>query len=119
MSSIFICQIIFAISLLGMLFIFLRNLPLLVEFEPDSIPKEKGLSFRLRNKLRKNKERINEKFRQISEKNIHRLRVRILKIDNFLTSYLNKLQERKIHLEKLQFSQRKKRDGFKNRKRRR
>ena len=53
MSLIFICQIIFGISLLGMLFIFLRNLPLLVEFEPGSIPKEKGLSFRLRNKLRK------------------------------------------------------------------
>jgi hypothetical protein len=108
MSPIAICQIALAASLGGMLFIFLRNLPLLPEFAPKPIPREKKLSFRLKNNLKKGKIKISEKFHQWGEKNAHRLRILVLKIDNSLTSYLKKARERKIHLEKIHFTRRKK-----------
>jgi len=51
MKIISILQIIFSLSLFGIIFIFLRNLPVLVEFEPQSIPREKKFYFRCKKRV--------------------------------------------------------------------
>ncbi|MFH0987314.1 MAG: hypothetical protein V1841_00235 [Patescibacteria group bacterium] len=100
MSLILIFQIIFSLSLLVVLFIFLRNLPFLVEFEPRSLSKEEKLTFRLRRKISSAGGRISEAVHKVREKMVHRLKVSTLKIDNFLTSYLKKTREIRLQKKK-------------------
>jgi len=111
MTLISLCQILFPFSVLGMLFIFLRNLPTLLEFEPTPVPKEKKLYFRLKKRFLIIKRSLGEKLRQLREKNLHRLRVLTLKIDNFLAFYLKKTREKKSSQERNHLSkERKKKD---------
>ena len=49
MNTIFICQLILIVAFVGIVFIFLRNFPLLVEFEPRPVPKEKRISYKIKN----------------------------------------------------------------------
>ena len=100
MKIISIFQIIFSLSLFGIIFIFLRNLPVLVEFEPQPIPREKKFYFRCKKRVLVIKEKLSDKFHQFREKNLHRLKVLTLKMDNFLTSYLKKTREIRLHQKK-------------------
>jgi len=84
----------------GIIFIFLRNLPVLVEFEPQPIPREKKFYFRCKKRFLIIKEKLSDKFHQFREKNLHRLKVLTLKMDNFLTSYLKKTREIRLHQKK-------------------
>jgi len=97
MEIISIFQIIFSLSLFGIIFIFLRNLPILVDFEPQPIPREKKIYFRCKKRFVIIKEKLIDRFHQFREKNLHRLKLLTLKMDNFLTSYLKKTREIKIH----------------------
>lgn len=96
MNIIFALQFIFGTSLVGMLFIFLRNLPLLCEVEPLQVSKEASFSFRLRKEIKETSNKSSEKFHRWSEKILHKLRLNLLKIDNSLFSCLKKIRERKI-----------------------
>jgi len=113
MNIIFICQIAFGISVFGILFILLRNLPVLVEFEPRPIPKNKKLYFRLKKGFLIVKQKSGEKFHRLRERNLHRLKVWTLKVDNFLTSYLKRTQERRLH-QKRSHSEKKEREKSKS-----
>jgi len=108
MTLIAVCKIILACSLGGMLFIFLRVLPLLPEFKPKLVPEEKKFFFRLETRINAGRRRIGEKFYRWGRKNAHRIRILVLKIDNFLTSYLKRAREKEIHFEKVHLSRRKK-----------
>lgn len=108
MSLILICQIIFGASLFGILFIFLRNLPLLVEFEPRPIPKEERLIFKFKKGFLRFKDKFSGKFQRAREKTAHKIRILVLKIDNFLTSYLKKAQEQRRHQKKISLFRKKK-----------
>lgn len=101
MSLILICQIIFSVSLSGILFIFLRNLPLLIDFEPQPVPEEKKLIFRCKKGFLRFKNKFSGKFQTAREKTVHKIRILVLKIDNFLTSYLKKAQEQRRHQKKI------------------
>lgn len=95
MNAILLFQVFSAISLAGIIFIFLRNLPLLCEFEPVPVLKEEKLTFRLKKTVKETKLKSRERFHLWSEKTAHKLRLIVLKIDNFLSSYLKKIRERK------------------------
>jgi len=110
MSLITICQIIIGASLAGMLFIFLRNLPFLAEFEPKPILPEKKFFNRIKYNLGKTKTKVGEIFHKFVEKNSHKLRIFILKTDNFLISRARQAREKKIHFAKINFKKKKKED---------
>lgn len=104
MALISICQIFFTFSILGIFIIFFRNLPLLVEFEPPSIPKEKRIYFRFKTKVLNIKNKTLEIFHRLKERSLHRLRVLTLKIDNLITSSLKKTRDTKTKEGKNHFS---------------
>ena len=108
MNSILACQIVLAVSLGGMLFIFLRVLPLLPEFKPKPVSEEKKPSFRLKAGFEATRKKIGGGFHQWGKRSAHRIKVLVLKVDNFLTSYLKKAREKEIYLEKIHLSRRKK-----------
>ena len=110
MSLITICQIIVGASLAGMLFIFLRNLPLLAEFKPKPILPERKFFNRIKYNLGKTKTKVEEIFHKFVEKNSHKLRIFILKTDNFLISRARQAREKKIHFAKINFKKKKKED---------
>jgi hypothetical protein len=97
MNNIFICQIVLGVSLFGMLFIFLRNLPLLLEFEPKPIPKEDKFSFKIKIKYNSIQKKVKDSFNHWQEKNLRKMRIWNLKIDNFLNAYLDKIRKQKLH----------------------
>ncbi|MDD5551792.1 MAG: hypothetical protein PHI88_01335 [Candidatus Pacebacteria bacterium] len=107
MSSIAICQIIFGFSIFGLLFIFSRNLPLIPDYEVKYVPKEKRVSFRLRRNVTEGKIKTSHKAHKFQEKITSRLRVVVLKIDNYLSSRLQKVRERRFHLENIYFKKHK------------
>jgi hypothetical protein len=113
MSLIIISKIVFSISLFGVIFIFLRNLPLIPDYKPEYVPKEKRFFFRFRKNVSEKKIKTAHKTQKVREKIIHRLRIIILKIDNALLSYFHKLRERRMHLEKVYFVKRERKGKIK------
>ncbi len=109
MSQILLFEIIFAVSFLGAIFIFLRNLPLVAEYQPKYVPKEKRVFFRLKRKAAEKKIQTTHRTHKIREKIIQKIRIIILKIDNFLLSYFQKLRERRMHIEKIYFQKKEER----------
>jgi len=110
MPLITIFQIIIGASLAGMLFIFLRNLPLLAEFKPKPILPERKFFNRIKYNFGKTKTKVGEIFHKFVEKNSHKLRIFILKTDNFLISRIRQAREKKIHFAKINFKKKKKED---------
>jgi len=103
MDSITICQIILGVSIFGALFVFVRNLPLVPEHKVKYIPKEKRVSFKLKRGLSEKKVETVHITHKAQEKLGHRLRIWILKLDNFLSKWLKKTKERNYHLENIYF----------------
>lgn len=103
MDTISIFQISFYLSFLGMAFIFLRNLPKIAEYKVKYIPKEKRISFKIKRNISEGKIKTIHKTHKIQEKLAHRLRVLILKIDNFLFNWLKNVKEKKFHIENIYF----------------
>lgn len=116
MSIFSLSLIIFIASFLGLFFIFLRNLPLLVDFKPEVIAEEKKLIKRLKFKLSNAKRKFKKWFERFTEKKAHQLRVLILKIDNLLISYIKKIQIKKLHSKKISFFKKRKGNDIKNNK---
>ena len=108
MALIAICKIILVFSFAGMLFIFLRVLPLFSDFKPKSVPEEKKFSFRFKARIEIIRKKIGGRFNQWGKKSAHRIKVLVLKIDNSLTSYLKKAREKEIYIEKIHLSRKKK-----------
>lgn len=103
MDSITICQIILGISIFGALFIFARNLPLLPEHKVKYVPREKRVSFKLKRGFSEKKIETVHVTHKAQERLGHRLKVWILKLDNFLSNWLKRTKERKYHLENVYF----------------
>ncbi len=101
MSQILIAEIIFAVSLFGAIFIFLKNLPLVADYEPKYVPKEKRVFFRFKKNVSDKKIKATHKTHKLREKIIQKTRIIILKIDNLLLSYFRKMRERRMHIEKI------------------
>lgn len=108
MSLILIFQILFAVSLFGIIFIIVRNLPLVPDYEVKYIPREKRFFFRFKKNISEKKIKTTHKTHKYRERFIRRLRILILKIDNFLLPYFHKIRERRVHLEKIYFAKREK-----------
>lgn len=97
MTIVFLCQIVLGITLFGMFFIFLRTLPLLVEFESKVVSEKETLPFRIKKSYNNFQKKIKNSFNHWQEKNLHRMRIWNLKIDNFLNAYLDKIRKQKLH----------------------
>ncbi|HRR39391.1 MAG TPA: hypothetical protein P5570_01370 [Candidatus Paceibacterota bacterium] len=102
MNTIFICQLILIVAFVGIVFIFLRNFPLLVEFEPRPVPKEKRISYKIKNNWNNFQKTIGNNFSHWQEKTLRRTKVWMLKIDNSITSHLDSIRKQKIHFSKKQ-----------------
>jgi len=92
-------EVISTISLVGLFFLFFRNLPYVFEYEIPRVSPKKRLSFRLRKKIFFLKEKIKKNLSQEFTKFLHRLRVYLLKIENKITHFLER-RERKKKLRK-------------------
>lgn len=103
METIEILQISFYLSFLGMIFILARNLPLVAEHKVKYVPKEKRLSFRLKKGFSEGRIKTIHKSHKIQEKIGHRLRISVLKIDNFLSKWLKDVKEKRFHIENIYF----------------
>lgn len=103
MDTISFFQLSFYFSFLGMVFIFLRNLPKVAEYKVKYIPKEKRFSFKIKKNIQESRIKTIHKTHKFQEKLAHRLRVFILKIDNFLFNWLKNVKERKFHIENIYF----------------
>jgi len=68
MTVIFICQIVFWFSIFGIIFLFLRNFPLLADFEPETVSKEDTFSFRIKKKYNNFQKKFKESFNRWQEK---------------------------------------------------
>lgn len=108
MDKIFILQISFYFSFLGMIFMIGRNLPLIAEYKVKYVPKEKRLKFRLKRGITESRMKTIHKSHQIQEKIGHRLRISVLKIDNFISRWLKNVKERRFHIENIYFKNPKK-----------
>lgn len=109
MSLLLLFEIVFGVSLFGMIFIFIRRMPLIADYEPKYIPKEKRAFVRFRKNVSEKRIETKHKTHKFREKIIQRLRISILKFDNFLLSYFKKMRERRMHLEKVYFAKREER----------
>ena len=97
MTAIFICQLILIIAVVGIIFIFLRNFPLLVEFEPKPISNKKKLSYRIKNNWSNFQKGVGTRFNYWREKNLRKIRIWILRTDNSLNAQLDKIRKKRIH----------------------
>lgn len=104
MLLIYIFQIALAVSIFGIIFIIVRNLPLVPEYKVKYIPKEKKISFRLRRGVSEGRIKATHKSHKIKEKIGRKIRIWILKFDNFLISRIQKTRERRMHLENIYFA---------------
>jgi hypothetical protein len=104
MELITIFQISFGVSVFGFLFIFFRNLPLIPEYKVKYVPKEKRISFKFKRGVSEGKVKTAHRSHKIQERIGHRLRIWLLKLDNVLSSRLQKIKERRSHLENVYFA---------------
>jgi len=102
----------FLFCFLSLIFLILRKFPYLVELQPKENVFPKTLFSKTKKSFLKLKKKASEKSHLWREKNIHRARILILKLDNFLGSYLEKLRQKKIYMQKRHsfFSKRKKKE---------
>lgn len=87
-----IAQIIFIGSLLGMALIIFRKIPVLVSL-PEVSQKKEGLLSQLRKKIGKISPFKNFSYDLFLQKILTRIRILILKIENFLLQRLQKLKQ--------------------------
>jgi len=108
MHLISIFQIALAVSIFGIVFIVIRNLPLVPEYKVKYIPKEKKISFKVKQNISEGRIKTTHKTHKFKEKVGGKIRIWILKLDNFLLSRLRKTRERRMHLENVYFAKLKK-----------
>lgn len=104
MPLISIFQIALGISIFGIIFIVVRNLPLVPEYKVKYVPKEKKISFKMRRNISEGRIKTTHKTHKFKEKLGGKIRIWILKLDNFLLSRLQKTRERRMHLENVYFA---------------
>lgn len=104
MLLISIFQIALGVSIFGIAFIVIRNLPLVSDYKVKYIPKEKRISFRVRKNISEGRVKTAHKTHKLKEKTGGKVRIWILKLDNFLLSRLKRTRERRMHIENIYFA---------------
>jgi len=97
---IIIAQIVFALSIIGILVIILRKVPIILRYprQPFEEVSLSGILKKLRSKITSN-EFFHAMALPITEKMLRKIKIFVLKLDNFLAKLVGRLRHRRKNIE--------------------